>query len=343
LEERIGIRVFLFMAVIVASLLLGFAGAWIMARYAYRLGLLDTPNDRSSHNLPTPRGGGVGILAALTVSALLLNLPITFWLPTVLLSLVSLFDDKLGLPPMTRLSFQFVAALIVSVPLAALFESRSPVLFPFLSFILIFFFCIFMVGTANFYNFMDGINGIAGITGVVAFGLIALFACIQANEPNFMLFAACIAAACLGFIPLNVPKARVFMGDVGSILLGFTFAALCIVLARSVLDFLVLGGFLSTFYADALTTLYIRQRDGQHLSQAHRRHLYQLLVNQTGIPHWQVSLGYGVIQAGIGGILIWIMQWGLYPVALCELMLFVFWWQAMKRVRLVTSDRICAN
>ena len=86
----------------VLSLLIGTLGAWFMFRYAYRFGLLDIPNNRSSHALPTPRGGGIGILVALIVSSLWLELSLFIWLPAVLLALVSFFDDKLDLTPRTR-------------------------------------------------------------------------------------------------------------------------------------------------------------------------------------------------------------------------------------------------
>jgi len=84
---------------IIISVSLGSFGAWFMSRFAYRFGLLDLPNDRSSHNLPTPRGGGVGILAAYIVTSLLLGLPLLHWLPAGFLAVVSFFDDKLDLSP----------------------------------------------------------------------------------------------------------------------------------------------------------------------------------------------------------------------------------------------------
>ena len=93
--------------IVFISLVLGFAGAWFMSRYAFRFGLLDIPNNRSSHNLPTPRGGGIGILLAFTVSCVWLAVPVGFWVPATLMSLVGFFDDKLDLSPRTRLVFQF--------------------------------------------------------------------------------------------------------------------------------------------------------------------------------------------------------------------------------------------
>jgi Fuc2NAc and GlcNAc transferase len=145
-----------------------------------------------------------------------------------------------------------------------------------------------------------GINGIAGITGVVAFGLIALFAVLSGGHASLLILAVCLALACLGFLPFNIPKARVFMWDTGSILLGFVYAGLVVGLASSLNDFMVLCAFLFPFYADELTTEYVKLRAGDDLLKPHRRHLYQLLANEMGIAHWKVSAGYGVLQAVVG-------------------------------------------
>ncbi len=90
------------------------------------------------------------------------------------------------------------------------------------------------------------------------------------------------------------------MGDVGSILLGFVFAGMVVWLSKSLLDFVCLTAFLFPFYADELTTMVVRLRDGESLLNPHRRHLYQLLANEYEIPHWKVSVGYGFTQLLIG-------------------------------------------
>ena len=97
-----------------------------------------------------------------------------------------------------------------------------------------------------------------------------------------------------------MPKARVFMGDVGSVLLGFVFAGLVVGLTRSMNDFVVLCSFLFPFYTDELITEYVRLRDRENLLTPHRRHVYQLLANEMGIAHWKVSVGYGALQAAVG-------------------------------------------
>ena len=109
-----------------------------------------------------------------------------------------------------------------------------------------------------------------------------------------------LACACLGFLPWNMPSAKVFMGDVGSILLGFVFAVMIIVLADNPTDVIALAACLFPFYADEITTMTIRVKDGEPLSKPHRRHLYQLLANEMGIAHWKISLGYGLVQLLVG-------------------------------------------
>jgi len=123
-------------------------------------------------------------------------------------------------------------------------------------------------------------------------------------------------AAIIVIFPLlfNMPKAKVFMGDVGSILLGFSFAAIVVILSKSPLDFVCLAGFLFPFYADELTTMAVRIRNGENLLRPHRKHLYQLLANEKGIAHWKVSMGYGLLQLFIGVAVIRIRPVGLVAV-----------------------------
>jgi UDP-N-acetylmuramyl pentapeptide phosphotransferase/UDP-N-acetylglucosamine-1-phosphate transferase len=295
--------------------LLGMAGAWFIARYACRLGLIDLPNERSSHITPTPRGGGIGILIAFVLITAVLHLPFGFWFPAALLAALGFFDDRLKLSPKLRLGFQFTAAIIV----VAIFRTISEKLI--FNHFLIVFWPIFIVATTNFYNFMDGINGIAGITGVIGFLLISLFGYLSEVALSPIFLSLGMALACLGFLPFNFPLAKVFMGDVGSVLLGFTFAVLVLWLTKDLADFLCLIAFMSPFYLDASTTLFIRWRNGERLDQAHRRHLYQVLANEFAYPHWRVSLGYGGTQLFIGLLMILAWRIGL----IWQVLVFVFW------------------
>ena len=278
----------------IICLILGGAGAWLISRWGKALGLLDKPNMRSSHKGLVPKGGGIGILAAFVVSSLLLNIPSGFCLPITAIALFSFCGDRIEFSPKLRLSLQFIAAIIFLFGINTAIQSRMSGL------LLILVMAVFIVGTANFYNFMDGINGIAAITGIVGFGLLALYSFLSESYSSFAVLSVCIYFSCLGFLPFNMPKAKVFMGDVGSILLGFTFAGMVVWLSKGLLDFICLAAFLFPFYADELTTMVVRIRDGENLLRAHRRHLYQLLANEKGVSQWKVSLGYGLLQLVVG-------------------------------------------
>jgi Fuc2NAc and GlcNAc transferase len=178
------------------------------------------------------------------------------------------------------------------------------------------FWTVFIVGTANYYNFMDGINGIAGITGLLGFALLAGYVNLIGGPAAVTGVPVCLSIACLGFLPLNMPKARVFMGDIGSILLGSVFAGLIWLAAERVLDFVCMASFLFPFYVDELTTVLVRLKDGETLTKPHRRHYYQLLANEKGIAHWKVSAGYGVFQLVVGISVLMVRGYGLSAVIL---------------------------
>jgi len=253
------------------SLIFGGIGAWIINIHGHKLRLLDNPNDRSSHHTAIPKGGGIGILAAFVFGSVVLSIPESFWIPSTFLAMISFWGDRHTLSVKFRLYIQFIAALIFLIYI--LFSHSSSVLCPLypveclcfsystgVSSVLCLLLSIFIVGTANFYNFMDGINGIAGITGVVGFGLLASYVyCFGPNESLFTL-SICISLACLGFLPFNILKAKVFLGDVGSILIGFVFAGMVVWLSKNLLDFICLAAFLFTFYADELTTMIVRSQ-----------------------------------------------------------------------------------
>jgi len=292
---------------------LGAGGAWLIAGMPFRERLLDMPSERSSHTAPTPRGGGVGILAAYIVAGLTLRIPTTFLFAAILVSAVSLYGDYFRLSVRFRLAVQLVSAGMFLFPLlprlTAHFTLSTFGFSPFLFFLILPLILLFLIGTANFYNFMDGIDGIAGLSGAIAFGLLG--ACTLSGPPAdplqtaLSLLAISIALACLGYLPFNLPRARVFMGDVGSILLGFVFAALVVMLARNYGEMLCFAALLFPFYADELTTMAVRLRDRENLARPHRRHLYQLLANELGMPHWKVTLMFAASQFAVGvGVLV---------------------------------------
>jgi Fuc2NAc and GlcNAc transferase len=304
-----------------SNLVIGGAGAWFISRSSYRVRLLDVPDGRSSHRVVTPKGGGIGILAAFVLTAMILRIPTAFVFSALLVSLVSLYGDSRDLSARFRLIIHFSAAFLLIFPslyMAAIMSVQAHQLIP-LPFLLAVPYLLFIVGTANFYNFMDGIDGIAGITGVVGFGLLYFY---MSHDPlftqqlPFSILALSLAFSCLGFLPFNLPRAKVFMGDVSSVLLGFVFAGMVVKFSQNLLDFICMTSFLFPFFADELTTILVRLGRREKLTQPHRRHFYQLLANERQIAHWKISLGYGIVQLFIGLSVLRAKPFGLLPVLL---------------------------
>jgi UDP-GlcNAc:undecaprenyl-phosphate/decaprenyl-phosphate GlcNAc-1-phosphate transferase len=269
----------------------GLVGAAAMARL--RL-LVDQPNARSSHVLPTPRGGGVGLVVGALAGALWLGAEAA-WVGlaagALVASVAGLADDARAQGAFVKFGAQFLAAAlamaggavfgIVHVPGVGpvdLGAFAGPVTF------------LWFVGLTNAYNFMDGLDALAASTGAVA----ALFAgLVLAIDGHHALagLAFMLAAACSGFLPLNWPRARVFMGDVGSQFLGFSFAGLGVLAANADASgqlFWLVPLLLMHFLFDTMLTAARRAANGENVLAAHRGHLYQRL-NQSGVSHGRVS------------------------------------------------------
>jgi len=316
--------------VTIAGFACGALGAKAVCRYGSRVALLDIPNERSSHTVPTPRGGGVGLWLAFVVVGIFFAGDKVFTLYAGLVGLLGLLEDRFSFPPRLRLFMQFILSGMVVIRISGIFPASAVMAILFLLWV------IFITGTANFYNFMDGINGIAGLTGVVAFGLLFFFSSVIIHDSDIALMSLVLSAGCLGFLPFNFPKAKVFMGDVGSVLLGFVFASFVMKLSSSIHLFLCLVMFLSPFYADALVTLYDRWRRGEHLTSAHRSHLYQYLCNELGLPHWQVASIYAVFQTFWGVMAIMAYRYGLIwqvAVFVTFAVLFVIFYKLLKGIQ----------
>ena len=286
---------------ILLAILFSAISSAVISKYSFRIAAVDVPNERSSHSLPTPRGGGIGIWIALIIVGIFVTGDIYFSAILSIAGLLGLLEDRFTLSSKIRLVSQFVISFFV----VSLFSGLPPTL---LTIFLYLFWLIFIVGTTNFYNFMDGIDGIAGLTGLVGFGLMAYFSYFVLNTHDVFLMSAVLAAGCLGFLPFNFLKARVFMGDVGSIFLGFVFASFVVKMSANINIFFCIIMFLCTFYSDATVTIFYRWRRGENLMQAHRSHLYQYMSNELGFPHWKVSTLYAVVQLAVGVTAIWAYQ-----------------------------------
>lgn len=319
---------------LISSMILGSLGAWAVAKLGGKVHLIDIPNKRSSHSALTPKGGGIGIAGAFMLASLTAGLKVHVWLPLLILSGLAFFGDRFELSPKLRLTAQFFLAGLIIIRIEQVY---SPVI---LSISIGILWMLFIVGTANFYNFMDGINGIAGISGIIGFGLLGWYIRFAEIETSASIVALALSFACLGFLPFNFPIARVFMGDVGSILLGATFAVLICLESRTILDFLCMVSFMFPFYADELTTMLVRLHKGESLIRPHRKHLYQLLANEKGLAHWKVSVGYGVLQLTVGLSVFIARPHGPVIVLLILTGWFMVFWLKSRSIRLKISEVI---
>jgi UDP-N-acetylmuramyl pentapeptide phosphotransferase/UDP-N-acetylglucosamine-1-phosphate transferase len=270
---------------VLASLLLALIVVRAAIGYAHRRGLFDQPGQRRSHSLPTPRGGGVGVMLAalLTMPICLLLLP-QAWpaglvagllVATVLVALVGWWDDHHSLPVLPRFGVQLLAvAGFSSVLLAA--GGLSWLWWPLL--------VLAGAWSINLHNFMDGIDGLLAQQGIFVAGGLSVLAW-AAGQPSLADACACLAAACLGFWWFNRSPARIFMGDVGSGGIGLLlFVLIAMLWARGhglLWPALILC---SSFVTDASLTLLSRIGRGRRWYTAHREHLYQWMV-RSGCTH----------------------------------------------------------
>ena len=298
------------------------AGAWLVARNATRLGLLDVPNERSSHVSTTPRGGGIGIFAGVAAGVLYLtadgirldrNLGVLL-AGVAVLAVLGVVDDVRSVPALYRLLVQLIVAVVVVAVIGG--TDRLPLPPPldlpigWVGFPLV---VVWLVAVTNFYNFMDGIDGLAGgqafascagvIIGIWSAGAVEL--------------AVVLAAACLGFLLLNSPPARIFLGDSGSYSLGFAIAGMPLLapqFGRPMALFAVAVG-LTLFLLDPLETLVRLARAGRKIGVAHRAHSYQALAISRD-RHGRVALALVLVglALSLGGGLSYHLQWLAWPV-----------------------------
>jgi Fuc2NAc and GlcNAc transferase len=313
---------------VLASGLIGYGAGRRIARWttvwAEKKNILDRPNSRSSHVSPTPRGGGLGIVipTLLAAAVALFFVPfrsagsgLSFFPLALLAGGGALVAGISWLDDIGRIA-SVAARLIVHVLAAGsavwALGGWPRIELPFLPVLAvgsggIIIAVLWIIGLINVYNFMDGIDGLAGIQAVTAGAgwLVAGF--LSGNVP-VVLPAVIAGSSAGGFLAYNWPPARIFMGDVGSAFLGYSFAVLPLIAARTSGRFraerLPLAAFLlvSPFVIDGTFTLLRRLVRGERLSQSHRSHLYQRLVI-SGLDHKTVTLlygGLGILGAGAG-------------------------------------------
>jgi UDP-N-acetylmuramyl pentapeptide phosphotransferase/UDP-N-acetylglucosamine-1-phosphate transferase len=251
--------------------------------------MFDIPNERSLHYVPTPHSGGIAIvitwytgLIILYYSGIIEKSLFSAMLCGILLAVVSLIDDLTGLKPFIRLIVQFVTAIAAFYFLGGLRPLFIPGLNVDYQFLIYPLSVVGMVWFINLFNFMDGVDGFASLEAIIICSVLFVFTWSMAS----ILLIACT----MGFLHWNLPKARIFMGDVGSTQLGFILVVFGIYF-HNILEFSILNWIMLTspFWFDATLTLYRRWRNGEKLSEAHRKHAYQRIV-QAGFSHEKVDL-----------------------------------------------------
>ena len=300
-----------------AAFLLAFLLSWRLSNPESSLYVLDHPNHRSMHDEPQPRNGGIAILSGfslgLVIAWLMMN-DIQFsggeFLLTglVLVVIISFLDDKYSLPSRLRFLVQTCAAILLMVGGFALSELVIPGMgsLP-LGWLSLPLSLLFVVWMMNLYNFMDGMNGFSGGMGVFGFGFLALLGWM-AGSTLFCATALLLAAANLGFLLHNfpAPNARIFMGDVGSVPMGFLAASLTLWGVRDgIFDLWVALLLFSPFIVDATITVIRRGLMEKKVWVAHHSHYYQRLV-RFGWKHKKTVLYEYVLMAGCGGLAIFL-------------------------------------
>jgi len=278
---------------------------------------MDVANDRSSHQVATPRSGGVAIVATFLIGFLLIyflgdetlisnKYMLSFLFSSLSVAAISFLDDLKGKKVVVKLTVMVVAILIIMDGGVVINELAIPwiglVKTGWIAYPLTFF---WILGLTNAVNFMDGLDGLIGCTAAF---VSLFFMIITFSQGSIFVYITCytILAGVVGFLFWNFPLAKIFMGDVGSVFLGFVFASLAIIAARydhSHTSFLVMPLLLFHVIFDTLVTFIRRCLRRENVFHAHRSHLYQLM-HQLGYSHLQVTLlqcGFCFLQ-GLGAL-----------------------------------------
>jgi UDP-N-acetylmuramyl pentapeptide phosphotransferase/UDP-N-acetylglucosamine-1-phosphate transferase len=338
---------------IVAAYFIVFAltllGVEFYRRWSLSREILDVPNERSSHSTPTPRGGGV-VIWIVSIGAFLIYSAVSgtgfqwaYLFGAGIVAAISLVDDVKTISPVLRILFHSLAAALVVWSLGGFKE----ILIPFYGVIeLGFWGCVaaflWIVWLINAYNFMDGIDGIAAtqaITAGTGWSLVGW----QLGISELSFYGGVLAMSALGFLILNWQPAKIFMGDVGSAFLGYSFAVLTLFSLRdrqsaemqSILPWI--GIFLVWFFLfDSVYTLFKRLFRGERIWQAHREHIYQKLVI-SGLQHRFVTTLYAFGSALIVICVVASLKFALpltrtvFPSVLVETLLLIIFWRFVAR------------
>lgn len=286
---------------------------WLLRRYALAKSIIDIPNERSSHSVPTPRGGGVAIVISFLLTLPLLNFYdlLDSTLMWALLgagsgvALLGFLDDHSHIAPLWRLLGHLFAAIWLLFWLGGL-----PPLIVFGYDLELMWFgnllaVVYLIWSLNLYNFMDGIDGIASIEAICAC-LGGAFIYFHLGKFDVVILPLLLAASVAGFLFWNFPPAKIFMGDAGSGFLGFILAGLSLQAAwiapQLLWSWIILLG---VFVVDATVTLFRRLIRREKVYQAHRSHAYQH-ASRYYQAHKPISIAVGLIN------ILWLFPWAYF-------------------------------
>lgn len=331
--------------VVAAVVFISFVLVRLIRAVALARKVVDRPNERSLHTVPVPRLGGAVVVPVGAVAIALLwpefalpgEVRIALAAGCAALYVISLFDDLKSLPVGLRFVVQLGCAgvLLWSMFGPILILSTGSVSEIWLRLVGIAVLGLWLVGLINIYNFMDGIDGIAGLQAVLG-GVTWAIVGTALGMPATVWVASCTAAALAGFLAVNWPPAKIFLGDAGSTVLGYFFGSMPLLASVESGGKLTLAqaasiGVLAIwpFLADASFTLFRRWRAGENLLRAHRTHLYQRLVI-AGQSHRTVTLTYGGL-AMVGAVLAWLVvrgyDWAILLAGVVVTVLFGCLWR----------------
>lgn len=280
-----------------------FLGVLMYRRWGISNRLFDVPNDRSMHSEPTPHGAGLIIVIVCLITYIPISVFVSrdivwgYFIGASMIALISFLDDIFSIRFSIRLFVHALAAIVLIYDTGTWHgvTMLGGLQLGVWGYVITFLWVVWMV---NSYNFMDGIDGLAALQAVIAASGWMVLGFLL-SMPALYLFSAIIASASLGFLVHNLSSSRIFMGDVGSAFLGFTFAALPL-LARNMAtyawDLLPIAAvlFVWFFLFDSVITLVGRGLRGKKIWIAHREHLFQRLVS-SGMSHRQVTAIYGFL------------------------------------------------
>jgi len=303
-------------------------------RIADRFNIIDKPNERSSHNYITIRGGGIiwWVAALLYLLFHFSSQGLWFFAGITLIAGVSFVDDIVTLGQRVRLLFHLLA-MSCAFYLAGVYG-----IYPWWAIVIGY---IIFIGIVNAYNFMDGING---ITGLYSIAVLASLQYVNLTYGNFvqpdLIWYPMLASVVFLFFNFR-KRARCFAGDVGSVAIAFWIVTLLLLLIVKTENLIWLG-FLMVYGVDAVMTILHRVYLKQNIMEAHRLHFYQILANEKRMPHRLVSVIYFTVQLLCSAVIIQlypVMGWGIFVILLLLLMgLYLLKFRMMDAKRIADAD-----